>query len=576
MANPFDQFDAPAKKDANPFDQFDGADQVPPPQSSGSLTDLALAPGVSALQLAGGAPGLPMDVFGLLGQGLNWLTGREWRPGMDPAQSGMTQADWLRAAQKPVAAPQFAPIGISQPLEIAGRFLAGQGGLGLPPIVGQEPATEGERIGRKAGQLVFGGGPAGAGAGLTATATSEIGRALDKAGVTGGYGEVGGLLVGPLVHEGVKAVGRAALPRVREDIAQSARFLADRGVPVSPVQMAESDMPGYWRSGADTASLLPSNFPQRQNREFVRLLSTTIGESEPRITQQVLDRARARIAGNLERTYAGTTVDIANQPNLVNALSTIEATARRSLGNEQFGVVERAINGTFDDLVQMGPTPGNIVWNRFKTGSIDPLNAAINSADPTVSTLGRQIKSAILDAMADNAPAQFRTELRGLNQQYSNLKTLERVATKGKRGFISPESLLAAVKSEQGHVRSDLGQIASAAKDVLTELPNSGTSQRGLAAWATSGGVAGGGFLAGGPTGLGVALTAPPAVRGLLDSQTFARAMINKALPQPNPGLLGALGGVGQAYARAAPGTVGLLGRQYVSPQYFHTGLLAP
>lgn len=553
------------------------------PQSQGGLVDMALAPGVGALKAAGGAPGLPVDAFSLLGQGLNWLTNREWRPGMNPAESGMTGGDWLRAAQRPVGpeSEMVTPMAsILRPAEIGARWAMGKGGLGFPAITGQEAASEPERVLQKAGGLIAMGGPAGAGAGVTATGTSEIGRALDKAGVTGGYGETAGLLAGPLVHEGVKAGARGLIPRVERDVAEHAQTLQKHGVDVAPYQIATNKAIGYPRSAADQLSLFSSSKNLRQDDDFVRAVAKTIGEDTTRITQKVWDGAQSRIGGKLEQIYKSGVVDADVSPSLIPRLADIEAKASNALQDAQFGYVRKALDETLKAVSQGKPLKGEDAWNLIKYNSQSALNNALNSSDDVVAGYALGIKRALMDALEETAPAKFKPDLAKFNKQYQNLITVGPVSIPN-GGKVSPQALATRVYHSQGGLRGELGELAEAAKVALKPLPDSGTAGR-LAAMSTimapSAAMVGGApaLPALGAWALGTGVVAP-GVRGLLDSKTLARAMINKALPQAQPGLLGALGGAGQSLARTAPGAVGLLGRQNnLSPQYFHTGLLSP
>lgn len=113
--------------------------------------------------------------------------------------------------------------------------------LGVPE--GPAPRTEAERIARKAGAFAGGSlpfGPAGMLPAATATAGSEVGRATDKAGLTGGYGEiVGGIAGGAapgLVRGGVTA-GIKPAPTNQELRAASQRAYKtadDAGIIVGP------------------------------------------------------------------------------------------------------------------------------------------------------------------------------------------------------------------------------------------------------------------------------------------------------------------------------------------------------
>lgn len=549
---PFDDLPAASAPRVVPQDDLPG-----PSSSEGGLVDTLLSPGVGALQAAGSAPGFPVDLFTLVGRGANWLTGREWEPGMDPAQSGWTGADWLRASQRPF----------------------GEGGIGMPSIVGEAPRNEIERVGRKLGGLISLGGPAGAGAGVTATGVSEVGRALDKAGVTDGYGEPVGLLAGPAVHEGLKAAGRTMIPRVEPSIARAAKTLEQHGVDVAPSQIAANQPLRYARSGADQLSLFSSGKTARQQDQFVRAVSQTFGENAPRITQDVIDSARKRIGGELQTLYKSGSIDASASPTLINELAQIERQATSTLQPQQMGYVAKALDEVVGS-VSSGPLPGDAFWNMIKFDAKSALNNAMRSADPTVKGYAIDIKTAMMKALEQGSPATLRSQLAKFNKQYANLSTIDDLALRS-GGDISPQALLGRVVTEQGNVRGQLGELAEAAKVAMKPLADSGTAGRNAAMTTIA---APGGAMVAGVDPL-TALAAwgattgvvAPSVRGLLDSGMLARAMINKALPQAQPaGLLGPVGQAAQATARAAPGTVGLLGRQYVSPQYFHTGLLSP
>lgn len=156
----------------------------------------------------------PRDLLGDQGQDSNVLAdlGKEAMEGL-PGRFGVNVA---RGAMQLPGLPVEAIFG-------GGNFLRRQ--LGLPEtrledsiakdwgsegwlraaqsVVGKDnlpaPANELERVTDKAGQFVGGSlpfGPSGLVPALTATAGSEVGRATDEAGLTGGYGEFGGALLG--------------------------------------------------------------------------------------------------------------------------------------------------------------------------------------------------------------------------------------------------------------------------------------------------------------------------------------------------------------------------------------------
>jgi hypothetical protein len=417
-------------------------------------------------------------------------------------------------------------------------------------------------------------------AGLTSTGTSEAGRALDKGGVTGGYGEMAGLLAGPLAHQGLLATGRGMLPRVEKDVAEYARALGQKGIDVAPAQMSANRTLGYTRSGADQISLFSSRKTAVQDDQFVRAVAKTIGEDSTRITQKVWDKAQARIGGNLERIYKSGVVDANNSPKFLGDLAQIETTATNALQPAQMGYVRKALDEVFN-AVAKGPLKGEDAWTLIKYNAESALNNALKSSDDVVAGYALKIKRSIMDALEASAPINFKPDLTKYNKEYQNLITVGPLSIPN-GGKVSPVALANRVYHAQGALRGELGEIAEAARVALKPLPDSGTAGRASAIatiMAPSAIVATGAAPAIPALGAWLAGTGAiaPGIRGLLDSKALAQAMINKALPQPQVGLLGALGSGGQALARSAPATAGLLGRQYLSPQHFSgAGLLSP
>jgi hypothetical protein len=502
------------------------------------------------LDLVKAAPGIPMSA--IIGGG-DWLRKRLGLPGIAVEDT----PEWAQA----LTAPAF--------LERANAL---QAGLGHPDV---QPANDEQRIFRKGGAFLAGGGPAAIPASLMSVATSEAGRGLDKAGVTGGYGEfVGGLLGAPLVA-GVKAGARGLIPKADPSKVDQALELMGQGVRVAPSQVSEGQTLGYIRSGADATSLMPSAFPRLQGDEFTTAVSKTFGENAPRITQKVIDSAQSRIGGELERLYKTGGINANTSPTLVNSLAKIEAEASSTLQPQQLGYVSKALDEALN-AVASGPLRGEDFWNMIKYDAKSALNNAMRSADPTVKAFAIDVKRAMMKALEEGAPAEFRADLARFNKQYMNLQTVRDLALRN-GGKVSPQALLGRVVTEQGGARGDLGKLADAGKSVLSSLPNSGTAQRATGAAIATGTP----FAVAGPVAGAIGLTLPHAMRGLLDSKTLARLMIEKSIADQaaqragTSGLLGGVGQVGRQSARSLPaGMVGLLGRQNFAPQ--NTGLLGP
>jgi hypothetical protein len=145
---------------------------------------------------------------GPVGQaGLGVLEGVSSLPGL-PLDAIIEGGNFVR---RQFDLPEFVPNDTVSSYRGQGWYDAAQRYLGVP--TGPAPKNEVERIARKGGVFAGGAlpfGPAGMVPSLTATAGSEVGRATDKAGLTGGYGEAAGALVGgaaPGVVRGVLTSG---------------------------------------------------------------------------------------------------------------------------------------------------------------------------------------------------------------------------------------------------------------------------------------------------------------------------------------------------------------------------------
>lgn len=178
MAAPWEKYgtqpsQAPQPPAAKPWEKYA---QAPPPQSEsadgldGVRNSLPVRFGSNVVKGAAMLPGLPLEAMVMGG---NFLR----------RQMGAPEVNLENTFAKDWGARGF--------LDFAER------NLGKSTL--RAPSNELERITDKAGQFVGGSlpfGPAGVIPSLTATAGSEVGRATDRAGLTGGYGETVGAIVG--------------------------------------------------------------------------------------------------------------------------------------------------------------------------------------------------------------------------------------------------------------------------------------------------------------------------------------------------------------------------------------------
>lgn len=164
MANPYDKY---AKAKENPYEKYAPPEDTLIDQAAKSPVGRAFANiPIGTMQL----PGVPIE---LMFTGGNFL-----RRQMDLPETQLENSiakDWGAEGWR--------------------KFFEGHVGKANIPA----PTSEIERIADKTGQFVGGGlpfGPAGLAPSLTGVVGSEIGRVLDKEGISGGYGEPAGAVVG--------------------------------------------------------------------------------------------------------------------------------------------------------------------------------------------------------------------------------------------------------------------------------------------------------------------------------------------------------------------------------------------
>ena len=215
MANPYEKYAKPAD---NPYRKFDQTKEKSMLTEIGesAMEGLPGRFGVRTAQGAMGLPGMPIDA---MVAGGNFLR-RQFDAPEVPVVPGTPAYDWGSPGWR----------------EFFEKYV---GKANIP-----DATTEAERITDKAGSFVGGSlpfGPAAIVPALTATAGSEVGRATDQAGLTGGYGEFGGAIVGGMAPGLVRGqttagiTGRAPTNEQLRQTADAAYKQADNaGVIVNP------------------------------------------------------------------------------------------------------------------------------------------------------------------------------------------------------------------------------------------------------------------------------------------------------------------------------------------------------
>lgn len=492
--NPFDQFDAQA---ANPFDQFD----TPKPSASqpGLYDYLAAGPGGGLVQ--GATEGsqeylikAPIHALSTISD----LGGLAPNPISETLRFG-TKAidDWIAKQRENYQAARNKFTNPASKLwNVAGSTLPA---IAATSVVG--PAAPAQTMVGNIGRAALTGAGTGAIGGFGSPSDANSDYWSQKAGQAGMGAVTGGVLgaaqgaftptaprpVAPVNNTSIGAVGSRALPAdplAQPDInlVQDMRRL---GVDIRPGQASTSRS---MRIMEDQASGLPASgyqqqgmqiAPQAQREQWVRAVSRTFGEDDPRLTQDVMARASARLSDNFNTVFDRN--QIRNTPEIFQSLQGIRGTAQDQLGEEAAPVL-RAIDRAQSRLLDEGALPGRMYQTMRQRGGA--LDHVANSDNPTIAFYGNRVREILDDAFQHQAAPEDAALLAQTRDQFRNMMTVAPLAAKAPTGEISPGLLLGRVVQEWGpenfsrYGAGDLGTLAQGGQRFLKEPPNSGTADR--------------------------------------------------------------------------------------------------
>ena len=444
-----------------------------------------------------------------------------------------------------------AAVGTTAALGGVGKLVAGA----LAP--GTIPQAVAQSVGQTGPGTLAASAVGGAAEGPVANQVPEewqpVARMLANVGAGAGVGALGG-------------AGRAAIGAVGPETAQLAQLARDTyNIPIRAgqisgnrvVKSADSALQSVPFSGLQGAA-------EVQQTALNRAVAQTFGEDADKITPSVLNAARRRIGGVMEDVENRNSIQF--DPQLGQDLSGIVQNARKSLTDQEFGVVGRQINNLLS-TVQGGEISGQSYGNLIHKGS--PLDAMTNNANSNLANYGGQIREALRDSLQRSLNPDDVAAYQGARAQWKNMKTIEPLTLRAdvvggatpSTGDINPAGLRAVVNrsfsnaayAEPGQV--PLNDLANIGQRFLKETPTSQTAERSnVFRWLERGGAVAGAAL-GGEHYLGVPMgemMAPAAAAGaatlglgrvagkVLGSEGLANRMIQRGLggaPQ-GPGIV--------------------------------------
>lgn len=226
---------------------------------------------------------------------------------------------------------------------------------------------------------------------------------------------------------------------------------------------------------------------QTQRGQFNRAALGHIGEGGNTLTPEILNAAKTRIGGDLNRLAAQTKVDL-DQPFVAEVAKVVNQFANR-LEVQRRPIFERFVK----DILGTGGMPAPMQGALYQTVRSDLSRMAKNygGTDPTLAEALRGLRDALDDAADRSMPASLKGEWADARREYGNLRTLERAmsntTTGAAIGNLQPTQLAQAVK--QQHPRAyafgagPMNDLSLVGRTFMRDqIPNSGTAQRTLMA----------------------------------------------------------------------------------------------
>lgn len=320
-------------------------------------------------------------------------------------------------------------------------------------------------------------------------AGSEAGGYLTQGTPLEPYARAAGAVAGAVPSALSDTAATLSANPVSPTVASLVQKAENLGVPIRPGQytnvpiakvaddvLTRAPMTGF----SDTSPLRVT--PEAQRSAFNRALSNTFGENAPSLTTDVIGDAYKRLGNIYDTVLPRNTVAL--DPQLQQTLDNIK---------QQGDILDNALNkndkgrvsGTVDylnGLLNRGSIPGKLYQAmRQRGGMLDGLS---DDGNPSIATLGSQIRTALDDAFVRQAQGNDGQLLQQANQQYRNLKVVDPLAAKAPTGDISPALLLSRVMAEYPDMASggggNIADLARIGQAFLKAPPNSGTPERAL------------------------------------------------------------------------------------------------
>lgn len=470
----------------------EGAAPAPqPPQSPPVAGDAIKSLGTGVVEGVAGLASLPATLKGLVQAGGDWAQ----------RQMGLTPAPQLPT---PKGLPDINPPSYDQVRGAIERNVTGE--LYQPQTTAGEYART---IGQFAPGMMF---PA-------AGTSSMVGRAMQNvvapalASETAGqltegtslepYARFGGAVVGSYIP-GAIASAKTPFPAAPQR-AKDVQTLEREGITALTAGQKTGNKRLQWFESASQdapfAGNRAANLQDAAAEQFTAAVLRRIGENAPRATSEVMDRAYRRIGQEFDELAKMTYVPVRH---------TLVSNAKKIADNYEQMVSAAGkvplVGKIAEDLAAIQNTANPMLTGQqYKVWRSQIDAAARGQRDATTAMALRDLRELLDASVRATLKGPARDAWQRVRNQYRNLLVVERAAADASEGLLSPASVKTAVKlqNRRSYVRGqgDFAELASAAKDVLKPLPQSGTAPRAAATGLFNLGGMGLGALAGGGVG---------------------------------------------------------------------------
>lgn len=311
------------------------------------------------------------------------------------------------------------------------------------------------------------------------------------------------------------------------------RAIQDYGIPLTVADISSSravKAASSFMNDLPISGMIGNARNEAKQTAFNRAVGGTIGADADRLTPDVMQAARGRISGELNRVWNNNNLTLDGQ--FVSRLGDVQNRAA-SLNPEQRAIVDRQIQNLLAQVDANGQIPG-----RFVNNWQSELRLAADGDRGLAQSVLSDLRRSTLDAFNRGVGGADAAALGQARTQYGAFKTLEPLMNKAEAGVAGrvsgdvPAALLPQQVATQYGNRvanspfADLSPIAG--RFMVDRTPQTGGSIRALmqnSALAKSLGIA-----AGIPASLGQAALSPGMARSLLREPMPVRGLLDMDL----------------------------------------------